>query len=682
MAQIKFFRGTKANYDSNLAKNAVEVKNSIYFITDQHCIMMDGKQYGGVDNEMFKGFIKDVDVEGNVLSFKKDVNGTWTDVSIKLLEAADNSIVVGDILKDGNVKDGSTIKVNVKAVGAEDGLKLGADGLYVDLTKTTKSITDEIARATQAEGENKTAIGQNTAAIATLNSAATVNGSVAKSVKDAIEALDVAQVGGTGKVITTVSETNGKISATAIDLKAENVAFTPTSKVTGAVDVTGNTVTAAIASLAKSVKSTQNSAATYKVVKVTEGLATNVKEAYQLVQTVNGADTNIPVQIPIYKDQSLKSVELVGQNDAGKKGQFMKYTYINADGADTIVYVDCSKLLAESEFKNGLAVSAAGEVSVKIDTTSDSFLKVGEGGVKLEGVQKAINDAQKAVQDNLDTEIARATQAEGENKTAIGVNAAAIAKLNGDEATTGSVAKAVADAKAELLGDAAAEYNTLGKLEDKIQAVDAKATKAHTEVVAKAEGHVIVAVADSTDKTHKVVTINENDIASAKALTAEINRAKGAEDKIEASVGLATDGSHVKSTGHYTKDATTVVGEIAALDTQVFTNTGAIATVTGIANQNKQDIETINGKLAVASAVTVKGSTNITVTPSIEGTDKHKVFTVAAQNLVTTTQHNALTTRVTNTETSINTLNGDANVTGSVDNKIAAALSWIEGGTY
>ena len=48
------------------------------------------------------------------------------------------------------------------------------------------------------------------------------------------------------------------------------------------------------------------------------------------------------------------------------------------------------------------------------------------------------------------------------------------------------MAKAVADAKAELLGDAATEYNTLGKLEDKIQALDVKATKAHTEVVAKA----------------------------------------------------------------------------------------------------------------------------------------------------------------------------------------------------
>ena len=580
MAQIKFFRGTRANYNTDSqGTKQTEVLNGIYFITDEHCIMMKGTQYGGVDNKMFTGFIKDVDVEGNVLSFKKDVEGTWTDVSIKLLEAADKSIVLGTIT-NGGVTDGSTIKVNVKAVGDADGLKLGNDGLYVDLTKTTKKIDDEINRAKQAEQTNSTAIGQNTAAIATLNGAATVEGSVAKSVKDAIEALDVAQVGGTGKVITTVSETNGKISATAIDLKAENVAFTPTTNVTGAVDVTGSNVKAAIASLAKSVKSTQNSAATYKVVKVTEGLATNVKEAYQLVQTVNGTDTNIPVQIPIYKDQTLKSVELVAEDDKKKKGQFMKYTYINADGADTIVYVDCSKLLAESEFKNGLAVSAAGEVSVKIDATSESFLTVGEGGVKLAGVQTAIDTAKNAVQNDLNAEITRAKAAEKANKAAIDANAAAIATLNGDKTTNGSVAKAVADAKAELLGDAATEYNTLGKLEDKIQALDVKATKAHTEVVAKAEGHVTVAVADSSDGTHKVVTVSENDIASATALTTEVNRAKAAEDKIEASVGLATDGSHVKTTGNYTSGATTVVGEIAALDRQVKTNADAIAAET------------------------------------------------------------------------------------------------------
>ena len=571
MAQIKFFRGTKENYASNLAKNAAEVKNGIYFITDEHCIMMDGKQYGGVDNEMFKGFIKDVDVEGNVLSFKKDVDGKWTDVSIKLLEAADNSIVVGDILKDGGVKDGSTIKVNVKAVGEADGLKLGADGLYVDLAKTTQSITDETARATQAEEANKTAIEQEK------------NDRIA-----AINGLNAEIKGGDGKFIQSVKEENGVITAVEADLTAAAVAYDKTSD---KVIANATDVSAAIKELDAKVAANKDAELTYKTVKLTDEEVTalgdvNVKEAYKVV-SVNkeGTKTTVGDIIKIYKDSSLVSIDYTEVNDKSKKGQFLKYVYTLADGTEKTVYVDMSKLVDQAEVEKGIQ-AIDGKLSIKIAEGNEAdFLTVDANGLKLSGVKTAIDNAQKAVQDKLDAEITRATQAEEANKTAIGVNAAAIAKLNGDEATNGSVAKAVADAKAELLGDAAAEYNTLGKLEDKIQALDVKATKAHTEVVAKAEGHVTVAVADSTDGTHKVVTVSENDIASDAALKDEVNRAKAAEDKIEASVGLAADGSHVKTNGNYTSGATTVVGEIAALDTQVKANADAIAAETARATQ-------------------------------------------------------------------------------------------------
>ena len=570
MAQIKFIRGTKAQYDAAFKMNKEDVKNSVFFVTDEHCIMMNDTQYGGVDNKMFKGFIKDVDVEGNVLSFKRDVDGTWTDVSIKLLEAADNSIVVGDILKGDNVKDGSTIKVNVKAVGDADGLKLGNDGLYVDLTKTTSSITantqaitNETARATQAEEANKTAIEQEK------------NDRIA-----AINGLNAGIKGGNGKFIQSVKEEKGVITAVEADLTAAAVAYNKTGD---KVITSATNVSAAIKELDAKVAANKDAELTYKTVKLTAEEVTklgdvNVKEAYKVV-SVNktGKETTVGDVIKIYKDSSLVSIEYTEVNDKSKKGQFLKYVYTLADGTEKTVYVDMSKLVDQAEVENGIQ-AIDGKLSIKIAEGNEAnFLTVDANGLKLSGVKTAIDNAQKAVQDKLDAETARATQAEEANKTAIGVNATAIAKLNGDKTTNGSVAKAVADAKAELLGDAAAEYNTLGKLENKIQALDDKATKAHTEVVAKADGHVRVAVANSTDGTHKVVTISENDIASAAALTAEITRAKAAEDKIEASVGLAADGSHVKANGNYTKNATTVVGEISALDTQVKTNADAIA---------------------------------------------------------------------------------------------------------
>ena len=564
MALVKFFRGTKENYNSNLAKNADEVKNSIYFITDKHCIMMNETQYGGVDDTMFKGFIKDVDVEGNVLSFKKDVDGKWTDVSIKLLEAADNSIVVGDILKGDNVKDGSTIKVNVKAVGEADGLKLGAEGLYVDLTKTTQSITDETARATQAEEANKAAIEQEK------------NDRIA-----AINGLNAEIKGGDGKFIQSVKEENGVIAAVEADLTAAAVAY---DKTADKVIANATDVSAAIKELDAKVAANKDAELTYKTVKLTDEEVTalgdvNVKEAYKVV-SVNkeGTKTTVGEIIKIYKDSSLKSIEYTEVNDKSKKGQFLKYVYTLADGTEKTVYVDMSKLVDQAEVEKGIQ-AIDGKLSIKIAEGNEAdFLTVDANGLKLSGVKTAIDTAKNEVQGKLDAEINRAKAAEKANADAITV-------LNGAETVEGSVAKSVADAKAELLGDAAAEYNTLGKLEDKIQAVDAKASSAHTEVVAKAEGHVRVAVANSTDGTHKVVTISENDIASDTALTTEVNRAKAAEDKIEASVGLAADGSHVKTTGNYTSGATTVVGEIAALDGQVKANADAIAAETTRATQ-------------------------------------------------------------------------------------------------
>lgn len=71
-----------------------------------------------------------------------------------------------------------------------------------------------------------------------------------------------------------------------------------------------------------------------------------------------------------------------------------------------------------------------------------------------------------------------------------------IATLKGDANTAGSVAKAVADAKSELLGDAGEKYNTLGKLEDEIQKVADSVTNKNVS----AEGDDYVSATASGNK--------------------------------------------------------------------------------------------------------------------------------------------------------------------------------------
>ena len=330
---------------------------------------------------------------------------------------------------------------------------------------------------------------------------ATAFGYIAKEAADraaAIEALDVPEVGGTGKVITTISEADGKISATAIDLTAGNVAATASEGDDSHVAVEGTTVAAQIESLAKSVKTTAT-AKTYSISAVTPS-ATNVKEEYALV---DGGGVQAGSTIKIYKDSSLKGVALDGQT--------LNFTYILADGSESTVGVDVSVFLAESEFKNGLEV-VDHVVNVKVDAASESFLTVGADGVKLSGVQNAI-----------------------------------------DQAAAKATTKVEKDSNAS---------------------------------------HITLSSATASDGS-VTYTIGQDNIASDTDLKAEIVRAKAAEDKIEASVGLAADGSHVTTTGNYTNAATTVVGEIAALDTQVKANADAIAA-------NKTAIETALASEAAA----------------------------------------------------------------------------------
>lgn len=81
--------------------------------------------------------------------------------------------------------------------------------------------------------------------------------------------------------------------------------------------------------------------AKYTIKKITDGLADNIREAYKLVQTIEGESIEVGAQISIYKDQTLKSAKLVN-NDGTKNGQFLMFTYALSDGSESNVYIDVS----------------------------------------------------------------------------------------------------------------------------------------------------------------------------------------------------------------------------------------------------------------------------------------------------------------------------------------------------
>lgn len=180
--------------------------------------------------------------------------------------------------------------------------------------------------------------------------------------------------------------------------------------------------------------------------------------------------------------------------------------------------------------------------------------------------------------------------------------------IQGESNVEGSIKKAVAD----LLGDAAEGYNTLGKLEDKIKALDGAVGEggsvstqiqnaindldATVSTVREGEIHLVDVEVVEVDGKLTSATLNESKLneelqAIKTSVTNEETRAKGAEDKIEASIGLAADGSHIATSGNYTKEATTIAGEIAALDVQVKANADAIADETSRAKEAEEALQ-------------------------------------------------------------------------------------------
>lgn len=126
---------------------------------------------------------------------------------------------------------------------------------------------------------------------------------------------------------------------------------------------------------------------------------TTIAASYQL--QVNGEAKGTTIDIA--KDQSIKDINVLDMNatlnDNGtiKAGNPVGSTalcisYILADGTYKLAKLDYSRFLEETEFSNGLEVNNH-KIYVKVDQLSESFLSVSSTGVKITGVQNAINTA-------------------------------------------------------------------------------------------------------------------------------------------------------------------------------------------------------------------------------------------------------------------------------------------------
>lgn len=343
--------------------------------------------------------------------------------------------------------EGSITKQIQEAI---DGLKGGVSGGYDTLKKLEDAIKAETSARTQAISDLK---GSATSSADTLGK---LEGLINQEVSDrkaAINDLNAESVAADGFVVSDVQQSAGKITATTAKLGDVKLGgYTADTGATGAIAETDslntainkivNTISTAskkhdITSTGKTITVTTSDNGTnlelnvkaadhvlkadaenglYSDIKISAVTLSeaNVKEAFALVGH-DGVTLGDPIKI--YKDSALLSVALLHADgetlptydteggewtDIDESGQTeanaaLCYAYSNVSGETEVVAVPVGSFLQESEFKDGLTVEG-GIVSVKRDDSSESFLSVSSNGVKVSGIQSAIDKAKGEAQ--------------------------------------------------------------------------------------------------------------------------------------------------------------------------------------------------------------------------------------------------------------------------------------------
>ena len=369
----------------------------------------------------------------------------------------------------------------------------------------------------------------------------------------------------------------------------------------------GDDVEKVLLELNQKIEQTGNAARTYTLVddtKNVQDLPSNVAKRYRLQETIGTQNpTLVGANIDIPKDSSLKEVYLGSKDDTinTETGvitkqevtdpQSMNFAYQLANGTYSLVKIDVSKFLTESEFGDGLAVSGEGVVSVKVDSTSESFLSVGTNGVKLSGVQDAINSAIDALDVDDTAETGKYVSSVDETNGKVLTTKANVsdAVLNGyakgtkpesteitaNDDVKGAIAKlehqvdnAKAEASAAIDALDFSDTEADGQYVSKVDETDGKISVERKDVsgaplngYAKGKDKLPLAAGDTINQAFSKieVTIEANEHTTAAALTDIDNRIKGMDKAADAADGqvvttVSEENGVVSETKAYVKD--------------------------------------------------------------------------------------------------------------------------------
>ena len=473
-----------------------------------------------------------------------------------------------DTAEKAALKAGQDAQKDVDALEA----KVGDAADTKDDATVYGAIAAEKARAMAAEGAVDAKAEANKAAIATLNGADTVEGSVAKKIKDAIDKVNTVAAGLGGRVDTLETKVGSDKDTAAAD-----------GSLYARVKQNANEIGAIKADYLKAADKTalENAIndqkdridAFYASAEVGDKAIDTLKEIQDYITSDGTAAAQMTKDIAANKT----AIDAINNETTGILAKAKKY----ADDQDA----------EQKEALEGAIATAKQEAIEAAATAADT--KVNNAKTELQGkIDK------KADQTALEAEIERAQGAEQ-------ANASAIATLNGDVNTNGSVAKAVNEAKTALTTEInkKADTATLNAKVEELKAADTKLSERIAKFEGDGAGSVaaqVKAVADDL-KAHKAAQVTKekavddklaviqgeaNVEGSIKKALADAKKYADDEDaKIEALLGNKDDA----------KTAETAFGKIAAEAARATAAEEALAgDITGI----NSDISTIQAQLA------------------------------------------------------------------------------------
>lgn len=561
----------------------------------------------------------------------------------------------------------------------------GESTVIIDVTQEDGLITASAANLTGVKLDGYTVGGDDSGKIANTDTL----GAALGKLQGQINGMDKAASAVDGQVVTTVSETDGKVTETKANVKdlqlggyaktndtgdiasadTINVALSKLENQIGANAITNAdgsiTVTPAndgsstdikvhIKNGEKVIKLDGEKGGIYtnlNVVKINEELPTTVKERYELRDSDN---VKIGASIDIPKDSHIESITYI--TDSGDTHyQNLEYKYIDASGNTQTEYVDISSLVLEAEFASGVTITNHIAHGV-VDPTSESFFSVGTDGFKVAGISGFV----QTEIEKLDATVGESTVATGKHVavqvvetdgkiTAVNVKEDDIAsatalteeitnRTNADTALSNRLGEGVTSdntATAQLAALRGTEGDTSGStsIVGAKKYTDEKVAAVVADLDANVSGnstHVTVGVKEENGVITNV-TVSESDIANANDLS-------GLSAKTVTAVGMTGGTAQIAETPN--EDGTKKI--TINVDGSTVSATGFNASASSGTPAATDSVSTVLSKLYANSKMqAVKAGSATTVTETANGT------TVDVK-LDATTESNATDARYTN----------------------------------